>query len=66
MNINALNGPLILATELPANPEWLNTDRGCSHDELKGKFILLDLWAYCCINWTHIISKPKRLEDKYP
>ncbi len=40
----------MLAPELPEDLEWLNTDRGSSLKELRGKFALLDFWTYRCIN----------------
>src|SRR5690242_13678782 len=54
------------APEFPAGVQWLNTDRPLSLRELRGKFVLLDFWTYCCINCMHIIPDLKKLEAKYP
>jgi len=54
------------APEFPSGVEWLNTDRPLSLRELRGKFVLIDFWTYCCINCMHIIPDLKKLEAKYP
>lgn len=53
------------APEFPENPDWLNTDRPLSLEQLKGKLVLLDFWTYGCINCIHIIPDLKRLEAEY-
>ncbi len=54
------------APEFPAGLDWLNTDGPLRLDELRGKVVLLDFWASCCINCQHVIPDLKRLERKYP
>jgi len=54
------------APEFPAGLDWLNTDAPLRLDELRGKVVLLDFWASCCINCLHVISDLKRLKQKYP
>src|SRR5215213_2238119 len=54
------------APDFPPDVEWLNTGRPLSLRELRGKFVLLDFWTYCCINCMHIIPDLKKLEAKYP
>lgn len=51
--------------EFPKDMEWLNTGRPLTKADLKGKFVLLDFWTYCCINCLHILPELKKLEDKY-
>ena len=34
--------------------------------DLRGKFVLLDFWTYCCINCMHILPELKKLEQAYP
>jgi thiol-disulfide isomerase/thioredoxin len=51
--------------EFPKRLEWLNTGRPLTKAELKGKFVLLDFWTYCCINCMHILPELKKLEEKY-
>ncbi|HHT9154032.1 MAG TPA: thioredoxin-like domain-containing protein, partial [Candidatus Hypogeohydataceae bacterium YC40] len=58
--------PRIRAPEFPEGIEWLNTDRPLRLADLKGKFVLLDFWTYCCINCMHIIPDLKKLEKSYP
>ncbi|MCO6458274.1 MAG: redoxin domain-containing protein [Pirellulaceae bacterium] len=45
---------------------WLNTGGPLRQQDLKGKFVLLDFWTYCCINCIHILPELKKLEKKYP
>ncbi|WP_347245644.1 thioredoxin-like domain-containing protein [Thermogutta sp.] len=52
--------------ELPDNVEWLNTAGPLRWEDLRGKFVLIDFWTYCCINCMHIIPELKKLEAKYP
>jgi thiol-disulfide isomerase/thioredoxin/sugar lactone lactonase YvrE len=51
--------------EFPRDMDWLNTGP-LKKADLKGKFVLLDFWTYCCINCMHILPELKKLEDKYP
>ena len=50
--------------EFPRGTEWLNT-KPLRKEDLKGKFVLLDFWTYCCINCIHILPELKKLEDAY-
>jgi thiol-disulfide isomerase/thioredoxin len=45
---------------------WINTAGPLSIRDLKGKFVLLDFWTYCCINCMHILPELKKLEQAYP
>ncbi len=58
--------PRIRAPEFPEGMEWLNTDRPLRLADLRGKFVLLDFWTYCCINCMHVIPDLKKLEKSYP
>jgi thiol-disulfide isomerase/thioredoxin len=44
---------------------WLNT-KPLTKKDLKGKFVLLDFWTYCCINCMHILPELKKLEREFP
>jgi hypothetical protein len=55
----------VRAPELKGGRGWLNTDKPLSLAALKGKIVLLDFWAYGCINCIYIIPDLKRLEAKY-
>ena len=53
------------APEFPKGLTWINS-RPLSKEDLKGKFVLLDFWTYCCINCMHILPELKKLEEAYP
>ncbi len=53
------------APEFPTGLDWLNTDKPFRIRDLRGKFVLLDFWTYCCINCMHILPDLRRLEEKY-
>jgi DNA-binding beta-propeller fold protein YncE len=44
---------------------WLNT-KPLTKADLKGKFVILDFWTYCCINCMHILPELKKLERQFP
>jgi len=47
--------------------DWINTGgKEITPDQLRGKFVLLDFWTYCCINCMHILPELKKLEQAYP
>lgn len=54
------------APTLSGAGEWLNTSGPLDPSELRGKFVLLDFWTYCCINCMHILPELKKLEHAYP
>ncbi|MBA2114392.1 thioredoxin-like domain-containing protein [Bremerella alba] len=56
----------IPAPEFPQDMEWMNTKEPLELEELKGKFVLLDFWTYCCINCIHILPELKKLEHEFP
>ncbi len=56
----------VRAPDFPAGLQWLNTPRPLSLRNLRGKFVLLDFWTFCCINCMHVLPDLKRLEHKYP
>lgn len=53
------------APSLDGGTEWLNTAGPLDLKDLRGKFVLLDFWTYCCINCMHILPELKKLEQKY-
>ena len=57
----------IKAPSLEGGVAWLNTG-GAPIDvgELKGKWVILDFWTYCCINCMHILPELKKLEQAHP
>src|SRR5438094_4429496 len=51
---------------LPQHLTWLNTAGPLELHDLRGKFVLLDFWTYCCINCMHILPELHKLEEAYP
>ena len=57
--------PRVRAPEL-AGRGWLNTGGTPLHlGELRGRFVLLDFWAFCCVNCLHVLDELRPLEEKY-
>ncbi|QDU77273.1 Thiol-disulfide oxidoreductase ResA [Bremerella volcania] len=56
----------IPAPEFPKDMEWMNTEGPLELKDLKGKYVLLDFWTYCCINCIHILPELKKLEHEFP
>ncbi len=54
------------APSLDGGVQWLNTAGPLDIKDLRGKFVLLDFWTYCCINCMHILPELKKLEHAYP
>ncbi len=54
------------APALEGGVEWLNTSAPIDLKNLRGKFVVLDFWTYCCINCMHILPELKKLEKAYP
>ncbi len=52
--------------DFPRDMQWLNTGGPLRKRDLKGKFVILDFWTYCCINCIHILPELKKLERAYP
>jgi thiol-disulfide isomerase/thioredoxin len=45
---------------------WLNTGgRELSLADLRGRHILVDFWAFCCVNCLHVLDELRPLEEKY-
>ena len=51
---------------LPQGLTWLNTAGPLELKDLRGRFVLLDFWTYCCINCMHILPELNKLEHAYP
>ncbi len=63
---NGQHAQPILAPPLEGGSEWFNTSKPIAIHELRGKFIVLDFWTYCCINCMHVLPELKKLEEAYP
>jgi DNA-binding beta-propeller fold protein YncE len=46
--------------------EWVNTAAPVTLANLRGKFVLLDFWTFCCINCMHVLPELKKLEHAFP
>jgi thiol-disulfide isomerase/thioredoxin len=56
--------PRVRAPELRGRG-WLNTDRDLTLADLRGRFVLLDFWAFCCINCLHVLDELRPVEEKH-
>ncbi|MGZ4449523.1 MAG: NHL domain-containing thioredoxin family protein [Nocardioides sp.] len=54
----------VRAPEL-AGRGWLNTDGPLSLRGLRGRFVLLDFWTFCCVNCLHVLDELRPLEQTY-
>ncbi len=52
--------------DFPKDVKWLNTGGPIRKKDLRGKFVVIDFWTYCCINCIHVLPELKKLEKKYP
>ena len=55
----------VLAPEFDGGLDWLNTAGPLRLKDLKGKIVVLDFWALCCINCIHTLPDLAKLEKKY-
>jgi len=62
----APNPEFFNAPDFPKDMKWMNTPGPLRKADLKGKFVILDFWTYCCINCMHILPELKKLEHAYP
>lgn len=45
---------------------WLNTEgRDLRLAELRGRFVLLDFWTFCCVNCLHVLDELRPAEERY-
>jgi thiol-disulfide isomerase/thioredoxin len=44
---------------------WLNTGVPLSLTDLRGRWVLLDFWSFCCVNCLHVLDELRPLEEKY-
>ena len=57
--------PRVRAPELSGRG-WLNTGgRTLRLADLRGRFVLLDFWTFCCVNCLHVIDEMRPLEERY-
>jgi thiol-disulfide isomerase/thioredoxin len=57
--------PRVRAPELRGRG-WLNTGgTAYSIADLRGRFVLLDFWTFCCVNCLHVLDELRPVEEKY-
>ncbi|MDN6638486.1 MAG: redoxin domain-containing protein, partial [Yaniella sp.] len=62
---SAPSTPRIRASEL-VGETWFNIgDQDLSLKDLRGKIVILDFWAFCCVNCLHVLDELRPLEEKY-
>ncbi|MCY7396887.1 MAG: NHL domain-containing thioredoxin family protein [Nocardioides sp.] len=44
---------------------WLNTSAPLALRDLRGRFVLLDFWTFCCVNCLHVIEELRPLETEH-
>ncbi|UUZ61335.1 NHL domain-containing thioredoxin family protein [Nocardioides sp. B-3] len=44
---------------------WLNTAAPLALRDLRGRFVLLDFWTFCCINCLHVLDELREIEEAY-
>lgn len=55
----------VRAPELTGRGAWIYTRHELSLVVLEGKVLLLNLWAFCCIDCLHILEKPRSFEERF-
>jgi thiol-disulfide isomerase/thioredoxin len=56
----------VRAPELAGTGGWIGTgDAGLSLSALRGRFVLLDFWTFCCANCLHVIDELRPLEERF-
>lgn len=45
---------------------WFNVAGPMNLADLRGRFVILDFWTFCCINCMHILPMLRRIEDRFP
>ena len=45
---------------------WLNTgDRALDLADLRGRFVLIDFWTFCCVNCLHVLDELRPVEERF-
>ena len=56
----------VRAPELVGSGGWLNTGgEPLTLGDLRGRFVLLDFWTFCCVNCLHVLDELRPLEERY-
>lgn len=58
-------GPRVRAPELRGRA-WLNTPHpDLRLADLRGKIVLIDFWAFCCVNCLHLLNELRPVEERH-
>jgi len=55
----------VRAPELVGRGGWIGTDGPLSLAGLRGRFVLLDFWTFCCVNCLHVLEELRPLEEQF-
>jgi thiol-disulfide isomerase/thioredoxin len=55
----------VRAPELVGRGGWIGTDAPLALADLRGRFVLLDFWTFCCVNCLHVLEELRPLEERY-
>jgi thiol-disulfide isomerase/thioredoxin len=56
----------VRAPELVGRGGWLNSGGvPLSLAGMRGRFVLIDFWIFCCVNCQHVLDEMRPLEDEY-
>jgi thiol-disulfide isomerase/thioredoxin len=55
----------VRAPELAGRGGWIGTDGPLSLEALRGRFVLLDFWTFCCVNCLHVLEELRPLEERF-
>jgi thiol-disulfide isomerase/thioredoxin len=62
--LDTVNTPRVRAPELTGRG-WLNTAADLRMADLRGRFVLLDFWTFCCINCLHVLDELRGVEERW-
>jgi DNA-binding beta-propeller fold protein YncE len=67
-NANVAENPYPHRVAAPAleGGEWVNTPAPIAIADLRGRYVLLDFWTFCCINCMHVLPELNKLEHAFP
>ncbi len=66
-NDGGFDTPRVRAPEIAREGlEWYNVPQPLGLKNLRGKLVILDFWASCCVNCLHVLPALKQIEAAYP
>ncbi len=55
----------VRAPELVGRGGWIGTQEPLTLAGLRGRFVLLDFWTFCCVNCLHVLEELRPLEEQF-